>query len=344
MMDARRAPVLVALMAALCCLPTALSFSPLRLPPSTQRPTSPPSSCPSLRPLPAVPSAPKIRKGFGLGLRVLGAPNEDEGFVDFVNGIETMTPPPEISDEEAEREQLLGSGLVGMRLYSAFKDHINMHYTNQLKCMAMKLHDPEEEPWSGGELILHQANILAMDSRGFDIQVTLCSGGTCWLSVVHARLPYRAETPGELFSAFDDVCESCMCTNDKDVSCYSRIPQEILPEYFDQMTTVLNQDFLQQVNNTISDLSGLDGASGEYIATIRVSDVTCEGFKALVNFCNVEKCSSVEVDISFPRAAADPQDFREELTACLGEAGSIHQCFVKEVNVVDLDFDSSLQP
>lgn len=243
--------------------------------------------------------------------------------------------------ETNSRNILKESGKIGMELYPAMMEHINTYYQDQLKCIAFKLHDPNDEPWIGSDLIVHQASMMALDGRGFDIQVTVCKESSCWLSVVHARLPFRAATACELFSAFDDVCETCMCKNNADVSGLSKIHEAIMPEFFQETMNILNHDFLQQINRTLSDLAGLSSDKGEYITNLRVSDVTADGFRTLVNFCNYEKCSTMEVDIAFPRSATDRQDFQDELVECLDEHH--HNCVITEAHVTDLEVGWTLE-
>jgi hypothetical protein len=51
--------------------------------------------------------------------------------------------------------------------------HIRVHIHTYIHTYVQVLHDPEEEFWTGVSIILHSAEVMQLDSRGFDIQVSL---------------------------------------------------------------------------------------------------------------------------------------------------------------------------
>jgi len=39
-------------------------------------------------------------------------------------------------------------GKLRLADFGTFKDHVNKHFTEHLKCVSLALHDPSEEPWN----------------------------------------------------------------------------------------------------------------------------------------------------------------------------------------------------
>jgi hypothetical protein len=62
-------------------------------------------------------------------------------------------------------------------------------------------------PQVDGTPMVQHAEVIAVDSRGLDISVTVCDGTSCWLAVVHGRFPDKAAGVAQMFGQFDQLVD-----------------------------------------------------------------------------------------------------------------------------------------
>jgi len=238
------------------------------------------------------------------------------------------------TEQEVDRKLLIEGGFEGLVLYRKFTNHLNKYYAEELKCIALVMHDPDDYIWvnEDGISMVQHAEVVAADARGFDISVSACDESSCWLTMVHARLPLKSTTAKGLFDNFDTICDRCLC-DPPDTSGITKATEDILPEFYTTITNILNKDFLIEVNATITELAGVDSKKGEYISRISVDSVSNDGFIANVYFCNSisQSCSTMAVGVKFPRTATDADDYQSQLAQCLEDS----TCFCGDIIIQD---------
>mmetsp|Transcript_43420 Transcript_43420/g.108849 ORF Transcript_43420/g.108849 Transcript_43420/m.108849 type:complete len:365 (+) Transcript_43420:174-1268(+) len=332
-----------------CCSFSSIHFPSSRPPaPSLRQGSSSPARLSAPNPLPPSLLPPQLRRpvaGVALNLDYVPGLGETEVAYDHQDGgqefdeeysKELFGPTP----DEVDRKRIILDGQEGLPLFETFKNHLNQHHEELLRGIAVALHDPEKEPWinADGDTKVQHAEVIALDCRGFDISVSVCDDASCWLAVVHARYPDKSVSASSLFESFDTIVDRCLCDKPRrDGIC--KVDKEILPEVYTSITSILNKDFLVEVNRTVTHLSGVKSQDGEYISRIAVDTVTQDGFVANVYFCNyvTQCCSFMTVKIKFARSAADAADMEQQLAQCL-EDGSCHLSDIS-IEVPDAGFE-----
>jgi hypothetical protein len=215
-------------------------------------------------------------------------------------------------------QELYSSDLSGIRLFESFKNFINSQFSDELSVIAGSvLHDEFKKDILNDESkVLTKVEIQAVDARGVELEVVICSSSVCWLKLVHVPFPIMCRDANSLLSAFESLFDSALAGK---MGIHIASDYEVLPEFLSAAVKLMNSNFVEYLKETVNKLGGAGGTENEYIKSVLVTSLDEEGFDCEADLCNQQECHHLWFRVKFPRKARSTQDLQAEIVDCLEE-------------------------
>ena len=208
--------------------------------------------------------------------------------------------------------------LSGCMLFDAFKHFANSKYSDELSAIASNLLHEEfkKDILNDERQVITKVEIKDIDSRGFDLEVVICSSSYCWLKMVNAPFPRVCRNADSLLETLHSMSQIAL-----DGKLEPHIPSDydLLPEFLASAVNLMNGEFVEYLKETVNKLGGSDENAAEHIKSVMVTNLDGEGFDCEADICRQHDCHRLTFRVQFPRRARNARDLQAEIVECLEE-------------------------